>query len=591
MEYSKHKDLPPSETIKRAQTILKSLKLEWKETLNHPSTNLYSTRLEIINLGWGTNGKGTTEEYCRASAYGEMLERLQNLHLPDSLMETASDYANKYRNFKFYPDESSVTLERILTEFVDLKEDMQKSFFESDKRLPSDKELYDIWRKWNDNKDSFTSIPFYSAQKKKVQNLPIEIIRRLCRSNGIASGNSFDEALCQALSEIIERHALEVIFTKQLTPPTIQKDFIKKHSPELHNTIMEIEGKGPFNIIVYDASLGEQLPVVCVVFIDRLEQKYRIKLGCHPLFNIALERCLTELGQGCDFTIESNKKFLTPLSLTDIDEWDTFKNWSGMFRSNHGHIPLCFFYGEPSWTFHAWESIENYNNHIGAKKMMEICLNITNDIYIRDNSFLGFPCVRVYAPKITPVYKFNPLGKARMLDKRIIRILQHFPLHVNNLSNEEKQQIYSIFKNDYHTIYTEGLGVSLPVLLGAINADLGNIDTALYYLRRENEPSLFIKAAIKELEMITKDINVSDRNCILTSFFGAKYKVYIELNWRQGNIVGGLFDPFRLKSRINSIANSKSVSTNITVSNLIVLLKDKMCEDILDQISVSKHFD
>lgn len=53
----------------------------------------------------------------------------------------------------------------------------------------------------------------------------------------MASGNSFDEALCQALSEVIERYALEMIFTKQLTPPEIPKAFIKERSPELYNTI------------------------------------------------------------------------------------------------------------------------------------------------------------------------------------------------------------------------------------------------------------------------------------------------------------------------------------------------------------------
>ena len=54
----------------------------------------------------------------------------------------------------------------------------------------------------------------------------------------MASGNSFDEALCQALSEIIERYALEMIFTKHLTPPEIPKAFIKENSPELYNTII-----------------------------------------------------------------------------------------------------------------------------------------------------------------------------------------------------------------------------------------------------------------------------------------------------------------------------------------------------------------
>lgn len=80
----------------------------------------------------------------------------------------------------------------------------------------------------------------------------------------MASGNSFDEALCQALSEVIERYALEMIFTKQLTPPEIPKAFIKENSPELYNTIIELEKKGPFKLLVFDGSLGNKLPVVCI---------------------------------------------------------------------------------------------------------------------------------------------------------------------------------------------------------------------------------------------------------------------------------------------------------------------------------------
>ena len=107
---------------------------------------------------------------------------------------------------------------------------MRKSYEESDNILPSDQDLYEIWTQWNDNNESFKSITFYSIRKKEVVQLPFEIVRRLCRSNGMASGNSFDEALCQALSEVIERYALEMIFTKQLTPPEIPKAFIKERT-------------------------------------------------------------------------------------------------------------------------------------------------------------------------------------------------------------------------------------------------------------------------------------------------------------------------------------------------------------------------
>ena len=110
---------------------------------------------------------------------------------------------------------------------------------------------------------------------------------------------------------------------------------------------------------------------------------------------------------------------------------------------------------------------------------MQLCLGISTDVYIRDNNFLGFPSVRVYVPGISTVYKFNPLGNKNFLPKSLLMKLQSFPSVAKYLSKEDKMHIYDIFKKDYHSIYAENLGVSVPILLGAINAELGHLDAAL----------------------------------------------------------------------------------------------------------------
>ena len=589
-KYSKFKDLPPSETIIRAQQILSTLGLDWKETIYQSTSNLYSARLNIPKLNWGTNGKGTSKDYCRASAYGEMMERIQNLHIPDSVLNSLDENTKNHLGFTFFPDEQKMALSNIFTSLPDLVEDMKQSFIESDNVVPNNKDLYQIWTHWNDDKDSFTCIPFYSVRTNDVINLPFEIIRRLCRSNGIAAGNTFDEALCQALSEIIERYALETIFTKKLTPPKIPRHYIVDNYPELYNTIMEIENKGPYTIIVYDGSLGKQMPVICVVFIDYLRQKYRIKFGCHPLFYIALERCLTELAQGCDFSQESTTKFLSTWTISEHEEWDTLKNWSSMFRSNYGKIPLSMFYSVASWKFVEWEVINNYNNKKGASLLIRKCLQFSSDVYIRNNSFLGFPSVRVYIPRMSSVYKFNPLGNQCLVEKKIINILQSFPKLANNLIEEEKEKINSLFTKDYHSIYAEKLGVSVPVLLGAINADLGRFNLAIEYLKQETNPSLYIKSAIKELEMKMLNICTEDRDNMLSLFFGAKYRTYIALNWRTSNIVGGLFDPFRLKSGHIYDKEYDNDGFNEFVSSFYIQIKEKMKSSSIDQFSISRTY-
>lgn len=78
MTDNKYKDSLPQETIAKAQEILSLLGIEYNETIHNPIEGLYSVRLNFPSIDWGVNGKGTTKDFCRASAYGEALERIQN---------------------------------------------------------------------------------------------------------------------------------------------------------------------------------------------------------------------------------------------------------------------------------------------------------------------------------------------------------------------------------------------------------------------------------------------------------------------------------------------------------------------------------
>lgn len=571
MSYSKYKDLPPKETIEKARHILSLLGVNCEETTYQPFGHLYYTRLQLSVLGWGTNGKGTTEDYSRASAYGEMMERLQNLHLPDYLMELIDEESVKHNNFKYYPDETRIKIEHILSEIPEIKKDMCQTYLEAEGVIPTDEDLKHSWEKWN-GEDIFTGLPFYSVKRDSEISLPYEIVRRLCRSNGIASGNTFEEALCQALCEIIERHVLERLFVDGLTPPEIPLSYIRYNCPELLTTIKEVEAMGKYRLLIWDGSLGKGFPVVGLFLIDHKQQRYRIKLGCHPIFPVALERCLTELAQGTDFSDNSDDKQMTPLDINGYNNWDTLKNWSAMFRSNQGYVPLSMFFSRPSWNFQKWNPLPNYNNKQGVSLLINLCLSISTDVLIRDNSFLGFPCVRVYVPGITPVYKFNPLGKTSLISKHLLNIVRDFPLHSKLLSTEDKKALIKLFKDDYHFIYAERLGVSTSVLLGALYYDLGDTSASVEYLSQEIKPSPFIKGAICELKMQTYNINENDRNRVISIFFGQKITTYVALNWRGRNATAGLFDPFRMKK----VNESESIKSDVVLKENLIKLYLKM---------------
>ena len=75
---SSRKDKKPSETIKIIKDILKTNNYQISEKgLKRSLRGSYSIRLELNN-GKGANGKGTTLELAKASAYAELIERLQS---------------------------------------------------------------------------------------------------------------------------------------------------------------------------------------------------------------------------------------------------------------------------------------------------------------------------------------------------------------------------------------------------------------------------------------------------------------------------------------------------------------------------------
>ena len=77
--YSKHKDRDPQGTVEVIVGMLEQAGLDTEmRWTSHPFEGLCSNRVTIAGTNIGTNGKGTSEQYCLASGYAEFMERLQN---------------------------------------------------------------------------------------------------------------------------------------------------------------------------------------------------------------------------------------------------------------------------------------------------------------------------------------------------------------------------------------------------------------------------------------------------------------------------------------------------------------------------------
>ena len=121
------------------------------------------------------------------------------------------------------------------------------------------------------------------------------MLNLLCGSNGLCAGNSKEEAIVQGVSEIFERYVHKYISKDHIKCPYIEKKEIEKYA--VYQKMKCIEEHG-FIWEVLDCTNGDKYPVVGLIVLERKMSRYAFVLGSDVDFEIALERCITEMLQG-----------------------------------------------------------------------------------------------------------------------------------------------------------------------------------------------------------------------------------------------------------------------------------------------------
>ena len=392
--YSKYKDANPTETIERIKQIFHRVGVHLDCITEKHVEGIYTSYLTDSACHWRTEGKGTTAEFCEASAYGEAMEHICTHYAFD--ISTVSQKAKMYRGFSRYPDEEEYPVEEIENVAPVILEEMEEPFCRLNRRIPEKEEILSLWKKILKS-DVTSFVPFYHVNEDKTVLLPDAVLAKLCGTNGGASGNTPEEAIGHALDEIVERWCKYEIYINHLTPPEVPDSYLKERCPELYQLKADIETKGKFRILVLDSSLGKGYPVVGIVIIDPEKSRYLVNFGCHPLFEIALERCFTEIFQ-------DRKTVPELIERRDMAVWADFnpedimcqRNWAKLLEDDLGLWPDEFFAPTPSWEFVRWPEYENYSNRIGVKVQLDNLLRDGADVYIRNVGFLGFPVYKVY---------------------------------------------------------------------------------------------------------------------------------------------------------------------------------------------------
>lgn len=441
MLYSILKDDEPKNTVNKIKKIIDNLGLNLKEDffIDKDKKAPVSLRLSLKNnSNIGTNGKGTCKENALASAYAEFIERLQNLIL----------FPNIWNYTDIIPDKFDVK-----TNIKYGNENIKKYF---SKKLSVYKQIKDM----DGNFDKLFLCPYYSVKEQKVYNLPFNILSRLKGSNGMAAGNTIEEAIVQGLSELCERYSLKKVLINGISLPDIPSDVYLKYDT-IKNIINYFENNG-FKIHIKDASLNSKVPVVCTIIEDIENNIFCPSFGAHPSLPIAIERTLTEFTQGvmlsklkeCNFIgyqcyskeklkYTSSQNIYQSLCLYKIAFEKTKKLEQIFFNTN----PVYEF-SENTWILDGYHCSNEEMLYFLKKKILEI----TDDIYIRNVSFLGFPSVDIFIPYMSEIMdKYN---KKNIYKRNIDRFWTAY----NNNPNKESYNLNSLLELSEIYSFTENLG-------------------------------------------------------------------------------------------------------------------------------------
>lgn len=391
------KDAALEDSIARFETQLQQLgfNIEQASWLN-PVPNVWSVHIRDSDCPLCfTNGKGATQKAALASALGEYFERLStNYFFADFwLGHTIANSA-----FVHYPDEKWFPLPKDAGLPKDLMDPYLLASYDPDQTL-SAQDLIDLQS--GNRERGICALPFVRQSDKTLVYIPMNIIGNLYVSNGMSAGNTANEARVQCLSEIFERYVKNQIIAKSISLPLIPEAVLARF-PGVVASIQELERAG-LPIFAYDASLGGQYPVICVVLFNPSNGTCFASFGAHPDFGVALERTVTELLQGRSLT--DLDVFNAP-TFNDVDVAEQ-TNLETHFIDSSGLISWDMFKETADFPFSDWSFSGNTSDEYNA--LMAIFQAAGKQVYIADYQHLGVYACRIIVPGISEIYPAEDL--------------------------------------------------------------------------------------------------------------------------------------------------------------------------------------
>jgi ribosomal protein S12 methylthiotransferase accessory factor len=513
--YIPGKDLPLEQTIANMSGILAELgmKIEiasWRNIV----PNVWSLHIRDAqsNLCF-TNGKGATKESALASALGEFIERLNcNFFYNDQFWgeDIASAEFVHYPNERWFkPGPKDALPEEILDEHC-------RAIFDPDGELRAS-HLFDT--NSGNTARGVCSLPFVRQSDGQTVYFPSNLIENLYLSNGMSAGNTLAEAQVQCLSEIFERAVKREILENELCLPDVPQDVLAKY-PGIVAGIQGLEEQG-FPVLVKDASLGGEFPVMCVTLMNPRTGGVFASFGAHPSFEVALERSLTELLQGRSFEGLNDlpQPTFDSLALTEPN------NFVEHFIDSSGVVSWRFFGATPDFEFVEWDFSGQGadSNEQEAATLFGILEDMGKEVYVATYDDLGASACRILVPGYSEIYPVEDLiwdntNKALLFRKDILNLhalsdreLKSLLRNLNNTEVDDYTDITTLIgiEFDDNTVWGQLTILELKLL---INLALKKYDDAkelveafLQYNDNTVERGLFYQAVNAVLEIQLDD--------------------------------------------------------------------------------------
>ena len=475
------KDAALEESIEKFQQKLTALGFNIEEAswLN-PVPNVWSVHIRDKDCPQCfSNGKGASKKAALASALGEYFERLStNYFWTDFYL--GQDIANgdfvHYPNEKWFPIEDEALLPQ------GILDDRLFEHFDPNQELTPEL-LVDLQS--GNYERGIVALPYMRQSDQQTVYIPQSIISNLYVSNGMSAGNSQFEARVQGLSEVFERYVKNKIIAEAISLPLIPQEVMARY-PSIQAAIDKLEQEG-FPILAYDASLGGQYPVICVILLNPTNGTCFASFGAHPKFQVALERTVTELLQGRSL---KDLDVFSPPSFNN-DDVAEHANLETHFIDSSGLISWDLFKDTPDYEFADW-NFSGKDTHEEYDNLMAIFRAEKKDVYIMDYNHLGVYACRIVVPGMSDIYPADDLIYANsnmgMDWREILLDLPHF--HHDQETYQELLDELDEQGIDDATRVREFIGIVAPKASGWTTLRIGELKSMLYLALGDLEMAL-----------------------------------------------------------------------------------------------------